>query len=165
MKGDLVNNIIVFFVASITCMVLGVGIVSMFYCANKARKGEKIEIADALWGLKNNPVQNIICAVGFMIPFCLCYLPGLYLGPQMIYAFPMLARGEETEGIAALKASLARSKAAGGFVDHFIRFLILGIVGGIGQIACGLGTLVTQPIAIMGFDAAYDDLPAAGGGE
>ena len=44
MKKGLVNNIIVFFVASLTVMVLGIGIVSMFYCANKARKGEKLEI-------------------------------------------------------------------------------------------------------------------------
>ena len=67
-KKELVNNIIVFFVASLTVMVLGIGIVSMFYCANKARKGEKLEIGDALWGLKNNPVQNIILCIGFSIP-------------------------------------------------------------------------------------------------
>ena len=164
-KKELVNNIIVFFVASLTVMVLGIGIVSMFYCANKARKGEKLEIGAALWGLKNNPVQNIILCIGFSIPFCLCYLPGLYLGPYLIYAFPMVARGEETDGIAALKKAYARGKAAGGWMDHFIRFLILAIVASIGQVACGLGQLVTQPVALVGFDAAYDDLPADGGGE
>jgi hypothetical protein len=57
MKKELVNNIIVFFVASLTCMILGIGVVSMFYCAQKVRKGEKLEIADGLWALKNNPVQ------------------------------------------------------------------------------------------------------------
>jgi hypothetical protein len=83
----------------------------------------------------------------------------------MIYAFPMLAREEEKDGIAAIKASMARAKAAGGFMDHLIRFIILGFVGGIGEVLCGVGLLVTMPLSIMGWDAAYDDLPAAGGGE
>jgi len=164
MKKELVNNIIVFFVAGLTCMVLGVGIVSMFYCAHKARKGEKLEIGDALWALKNNPVQSIILAIIFIIPFYICLLPGLYLGPQFIYAFAMLAREEETDAITAVKAAMARCGAAGGIMDHLIRFIILGVVGAIGQVACGVGTLVTQPVAIMAWDAAYDDLPAAGGG-
>ncbi len=161
MKKDLVNNVIVFLVASITCMLFGVGIVSMFYCANKCRKGEKLAIADALWALKNNPVQSIIAAIIFVIPFYICLLPGLYLGPQMIYAFPMLAREEEKDAIAAIKASMARAKAAGGFMDHLIRFFILGLVGYVGNLLCGIGGLVTNPVALMGFDAAYDDLPKA----
>lgn len=165
MKKELVNNVIVFFVASLTCMILGVGIVSMFYCAHKARKGEKLEIGDALWALKNNPVQSIILAIVFIIPFYICLLPGLYFGPQWMYAFAMLAREDETEAIAAIKASMARAKAAGGIVDHLIRFIILGIVGAIGQVACGVGTLVTQPIAMLAWDAAYDDLPEAGAAE
>jgi hypothetical protein len=163
MKKDLVNNIIVFFVASLTNIALGAGMVGMFHCAQKLRKGEKLEIADGLFGIKNNPVQNIIAAIVFMIPFYICLLPGLYLGPQIIYAFPMLARGDEKDAISAIKASMARAKGAGGFMDHFIRFLILGIVGGIGEIACGVGLLVTMPIMIIGFDNAYDDLPAGGG--
>jgi hypothetical protein len=162
MKKDMVNNIIVFFVAALTCMLFGVGVVSMFYCANKARKGEKLAIADALWGLKNNPVQNIIAAIVFMIPFYICCLPGLYLGPQMIYAFPMLARGDEKDAIAAIKASMAKTKAAGGFMDHFMRFLLIGIVGYAGNLACGLGGLITNPMAVIGFDAAYDDLKGQG---
>jgi hypothetical protein len=163
MKKDLVNNVIVFFVASITCIVLGVGVVSMFRCANKARKGEKLEINDALWALKNNPVQSIILAIVFMIPFYICCLPGLYFGPQWIYAFAMLAREEEKDAIAAIKASMARTKAAGGIADHLIRFIIIGLVGYIGNLICGIGGLVTNPIAVMAFDAAYDDLPAGGG--
>jgi membrane-anchored glycerophosphoryl diester phosphodiesterase (GDPDase) len=159
MKKDLVNNIIVFFVASLLSYVAGLGIVSMFYCAHKLRSGEKITIADALWGLKNNPVRNIIAAVVFAVPFCLCYLPGLYLGPQWIYMFPMIARGDQQDGIAAMKASWEKAKA-GGFMDHFIRFLLIGIVGGIGSVLCGIGALITMPIAIIAFDAAYDDFKA-----
>ncbi len=159
MKKDLLNNIIVFFVASLTCMILGVGIVSFFYCAQKARKGEKLEIADGLWALKNIPVQAIIAAIIFIIPFYICVLPGLYFGPLFIYAFPMLARGEEKDAVSAIKASMARTKAAGGWMDHFIRFLILDIVGYVGNLLCGVGGLVTIPIAFMGLDAAYDDLP------
>jgi hypothetical protein len=165
MKKELVNNVIVFLVAAITCIAFGVGIVSMFYCANKARKGEKLEIGDALWALKNNPVQSIILAIVFMIPFYICLLPGLYFGPQWIYAFAMLAREDEKDAIAAIKASMARTKAAGGIVDHLVRFIILGLVGYVGNLICGIGGLVTNPIAVMGFDAAYDDLPQAGGGE
>jgi hypothetical protein len=161
MKKDLVNNIIVFFVAFLTCYIVGLGIPSLFYCANKARKGEKLVIADALWGLKNNPVRNIIAAVVFAVPFCLCYLPGLYTGPQWIYMFPMIARGDEQDGIAAMKASMAKAKAEG-FVAHLIRFILIGIVGGIGSVACGIGGLVTMPIAVIAFDAAYDDFKAQG---
>lgn len=165
MKNELVNNVIVFLVAGITCILLGVGVVSMFYCANKARKGEKLQIGDALWALKNNPVQSIILFIIFMIPFYICLLPGLYFGPQWIYAFAMLARGDEKDAISAIKASMARAKAAGGFMDHLVRFIILGLVGYVGNLVCGLGGLVTNPIAVMGFDAAYDDLPQADGGE
>jgi uncharacterized membrane protein len=97
----------------------------------------------------------------FAVPFCLCYLPGLYTGPQWIYMFPMIARGDEQDGIAAMKASMAKAKAEG-FVAHLIRFILIGIVGGIGSVACGIGGLITMPIAVIAFDAAYDDFKAQG---
>jgi hypothetical protein len=105
-KKDAVSWMIASFVAYLLCMIPGVGIVSLFHMAEKGKKGEKISVGDALFGLQKL-VPSLIAGIVFMIPFCLCTLPGIYFGPQMMWAFAMLARGEETDGMAAIKKSMA----------------------------------------------------------
>ncbi|GEM_PF-3559204 len=161
-KKDAVAWIIATFVAGILNILPGVGIVSLFHMAQKGKKGEKPEISDAMFGLQKL-VPSLIAGIVFMIPFCICTLPGLYFGPQMMWAFPMLARGEEEDGMAAIKKSMALTKEKGGFGAVFMPWLLISILGGIGEIACGVGLLFTMPCAAIGWDSMYDDLKGGGG--
>ena len=160
-KKDAVSWMIATFVAYLLCMIPGVGIVSLFHMAEKGKKGEKVSINDALFGLQKL-VPSLIAGIIFMIPMCICGLPILYFGPQMIWAFAMIARGEETDGIAAIKKSMALVKEKGGFGAVFMPWLLCGILSGIGSVACYVGALFTIPCGVIGYDNMYDDLKGGG---
>jgi len=161
-KPNLVPWIIVTIVGGALSMVFGLGIVGLARAAKKARAGEKPEIGDALWGLKNNPVQNIIAGIGSMIGACLCGIGLLYLGPRLMFAVPAMANEDATDGMAALKSSWGKT---GEFMDHFVRWLTIMVIGGIGSVVCGIGSLVTFPIALVALDAVYEDFKKEGSGD
>ena len=161
-KGDLVNWAILTVVGGILCYAAGLGVPGLLRAARKARKGEKPEIGDLFWGFKNNPVQHIIAVIGSSIGMVAFGIGHLYTGPKLLYALHMMAHEDEKEAVVALKASWAKT---GDFMDHLIRYLTIGIVGGIGSVACGVGALVTGPIALIAFDAAYEDFKKLEGGE
>jgi hypothetical protein len=49
-------------------------------------------------------------------------------------------------------------KKSGGFGSHFVRWLLLGILGGIGSIDFCIRVFFTAPCAIIGWDNALDDM-------
>ncbi len=57
--------------------------------------------------------------------------------------------------MAAMKTSMRYTKA--GLVSHIIFMFVLGIVVFVGYILCGLGALVTIPVAINAIWIAYED--------
>lgn len=139
----------------------GVGIVSLFHMAQKAKRSEKISIGDAMFGL-SKLVPALTAGIIFLIPFLLFLVPGLYYGPQMIYAFSLIASGKETDGTAAIRKSMELVKNSGGVGGHFARWLLLMILGGSGSVACFIGMYFTFPCAIVGLDDIVDDMEGAG---
>lgn len=88
-------------------------------------------------------VSSIIVSIGFM----LCVIPGLLIMALVPTAAYLVAVGEK-DGINAIKRAFEAVKA--NFVSSFLCALILGIIGSIGGILCGIGMIITLPIAFIG---------------
>ena len=87
-------------------------------------------------------LSSILVSIGFM----LCFLPGLLIIGLVPTAAYLVAVGEK-DGINAIKRAFAALK------DHLgtvICMLVLGIVGSLGAILCGVGIFFTLPIAFIG---------------
>ncbi len=88
-------------------------------------------------------VSSIIVSIGFF----LCIIPGLLIMALIPTAAYLVAVGEK-DGINAIKRAFNAVKA--NMLSSIICSLVLGIIGSIGSIACGIGVIVTLPIAFIG---------------
>jgi hypothetical protein len=88
-------------------------------------------------------LSGILVWIGFM----LCFVPGLLIIGLVPTAAYLVAVGEK-DGIQAIKRALAAVK------DHLlgtvICSLVLGIVGSLGAVLCGVGVFLTLPIGMIG---------------
>lgn len=113
-------------------------------------EGGKAEIGDVFKGFDDFVpallavlVGGIAVAIGFM----LCVIPGLLIMAVVPTAAYLVAIGEK-DGINALKRAWLAVKE--NLVGAFLCALILGILGSLGAIFCGVGVLVTLPITFIG---------------
>ncbi len=113
-------------------------------------EGTKAEIADVFKGFDDFVpallavfVSSIIVGIGFM----LCFVPGLLIMALVPTAAYLVAVGEK-DGINAIKRAFDAIKA--NLLGSVFCALVLGIVGSIGGILCGIGMILTLPIAFIG---------------
>ena len=113
-------------------------------------EGATPEIADVFKGFDDFVpallavlLSSIIVSVGFM----LCVLPGLLIMALVPTAAYLVAVGEK-DGVNAIKRAFEAVKANLG--GAFFCALVLGIVGSLGSIACGIGVIITLPITFIG---------------
>jgi hypothetical protein len=113
-------------------------------------EGGKVEIADVFKGFDDFVpallavlLSSIIVSIGFM----LCILPGLLIMGLIPTAAYLVAVGEK-DGVNAIKRAFAAVKEH--LFATFACSLILGIIGSLGAIICGVGIILTMPIAIIG---------------
>ena len=113
-------------------------------------EGGKAEIGDVFKGFDDFVpamlavlVGGIVVAIGFM----LCIIPGLLIMALVPTAAYLVAVGEK-DGINALKRAWQAVKE--NLIGSFLCALILSIIGLLGAILCGIGILITMPIAFIG---------------
>ena len=113
-------------------------------------EGTKAEIADVFKGFDDFVpallavlVSSIIVGIGFM----LCFIPGLLIMALVPTAAYLVAVGEK-DGINAIKRAFDAIKA--NLLSSVFCALVLGIVGSIGGLLCGIGMILTLPIAFIG---------------
>ncbi len=113
-------------------------------------EGGKAEIADVFKGFDDFVpallavlLSSIIVSIGFM----LCILPGLLIMALLPTAAYLVAVGEK-DGVNAIKRAFAAVKA--NLLGSCICSLILGFIGSLGAILCGVGIIITMPIALIG---------------
>src|SRR5689334_5673769 len=87
---------------------------------------------------------GIAVSIGMM----LCIIPGLLIMALPITATYLVAMGEK-DGINALKRAWVVIKA--NLVSSALCALVVAIVGSLGAILCGIGAILTLPIAFIGF--------------
>ena len=135
--------------------IAGLVVLINFLAGVKAAKhqGKPIAIGD-LFNFENavdKIVGPLIVGVGFMC----CFVPGAL----MYFALPILADKPGTPFLSAVKGGLAFGKA--NLVPMILLVFILGLVGGLGSIACYVGMFITQPVALAAAFLAYEDHKAA----
>lgn len=113
-------------------------------------EGGKPEIADVFKGFDDFVpallavlISSIIVGVGFM----LCFIPGLLVMALVPTAAYLVAVGEK-DGINAIRRAFEAVKQ--NLIGAFFCALVLGIVGSLGAIVCGVGMLITLPITFIG---------------
>jgi len=115
-----------------------------------ADEGGKPEIADVFKGFDDFVpallavlLSSIVVSIGFL----LCIIPGLLIMALVPTAAYLVAVGEK-DGIKAISRAFDAVKA--NLMGAFLCALVLGIVGSLGSILCGVGILLTMPIALIG---------------
>lgn len=119
--------------------------VGFFKGMMKEDTGGKAEIGDIFSAFDKfvpSLIVVLICVVVSMIP-----LAGLLVGPLMGTGLYLVAKGEN-DGMAALKNGFEAYKSD--LLMGLICSFVLGVVGSLGAIACGIGMLATLPIAAAG---------------
>lgn len=88
-------------------------------------------------------LSGILVSIGFM----LCVIPGLLIMALVPTAAYLVAMGEK-DGINAIKRAFDAVKS--NLLGAFFCTLVLGIVGSLGAILCGVGVILTLPITFIG---------------
>lgn len=100
-------------------------------------------------------ITSLIVGAASFVGFLLCYLPGLvvvFMTQWSLYF--VIDKG--LEPVDAIKASV--DLVRNNLTDTLIWYIVGGLVAGVGAIACGVGLLVTLPIALVGGAYTYKKL-------
>jgi len=115
-----------------------------------ADEGGKPEIADIFKGFDDFVpalLAVLLSSIAVSIGFMLCFIPGLLIMAIVPTAGYLVAVGEK-DGINAIKRAFEAVKA--NLFSAFLCTLVLSILGSLGAIFCGIGVILTLPIALIG---------------
>lgn len=97
-------------------------------------------------------VLGVIVGGLTLVGTILCYIPGLIVGFLLQFSVHFLL----DKGLAPVEAAKASfNLVKDNLGNAIIWYIVALIVGGIGAIACGVGILVTYPIALIGTAYTY----------
>ncbi len=112
--------------------------------------GNKPEIADVFKGFDDFVpalLAVLLSSIAVSIGFFLCIIPGLLIMALVPTAAYLVAMGEK-DGIQAIKRAFEAVKA--NLLSAMLCVIVLSILGSLGSIVCGIGVIVTLPIAFIG---------------
>ena len=139
-KQDFVNWAIIGLVGQLA---FGVGVWGGYhYCAQKQLAGQKPEVADVLRPFSN--IQMIIPGILIGIAACFLVIPGVILGVLWAFVIPLMVQRNLGWQDAA---RISKAAVMDNLGQTILLLLLVGFVGGIGSGACGLGLLITVPMA------------------
>jgi uncharacterized membrane protein len=116
----------------------------------KEEAGNKPEIADVFKGFDDFVpalLAVLLSSIAVSIGFLLCIIPGLLILALVPTAAFLVAMGEK-DSIQAIKRAFEAVKA--NLLSAMLCVIVLSIVGSLGSIVCGIGVIVTMPIAFIG---------------
>ena len=122
-------------------------------------RGEDVQIGDVFVGFNEaflhlamaGLVKWLLTSLGFM----LCILPGIYLGVGYVFALPLVI-DKKMEFWPAME--LSRRVVHHHWWSTFALVIVLSLIAFAGFLACGVGALVTIPIASAALMYVYEDL-------
>jgi len=126
--------------------------------AARAARGESVTIGD-LFSASDVLLQmflvSLLSALAVYLGLFLCLIPGILIGIRLYFA-PFLVADQRMGAIDAMKRSWAAIQGHG--LNLFLFGLVAGLVYCAGALACGVGALITAPIAIVAVAIVYRDL-------
>ncbi|NLH98585.1 MAG: hypothetical protein GX446_03730 [Chthonomonadales bacterium] len=148
--------------SSIPSAILMAGV---YKVALKHIRGEVIAVGDMFSiGDVIGPVivASILTTIGTAIGLVFCVIPGVVLSALWLFTLLLIVdRG--LDGVAAMRESLNALKGEWLMITIFM--IVVALVGVAGVIACGVGVLITAPIAVLSIALLYRDFfPETGAG-
>jgi len=125
----------------------------------KLIRGQATEMSDAFSGFTVAPGQLLLlCVVSTLLQwlgFCLCVLPGIYLGVAWVFSIPLVI-DKQLEFWPAME--LSRKVVSRHWFVILGLMLLNGLVSLAGLAACCVGIFVSIPVGIISLMYAYEDL-------
>jgi uncharacterized membrane protein len=154
-KKNFVTHVVACFLVAVVASISGgllVGpmLVGYMRMIAKEHNGESVQIGDVFRGFDDFVpafVAGLISTIVVSLGLLLCVIPGLLIMALPTVALYLVAQGE-SDGVAAFNRAWGIvTKNLG---SAFLCALVLGIVGSLGTLLCGVGVLLTAPLAMIG---------------
>jgi len=133
-------------------------IAGFMYMTLRKLRGERVTLGDAFKGFERfgttflaGLVYKLMIAVGVLF----LIVPGIIVGAMFIYMFPFIVDKNMTF-TQAFKASAELTSRR--LLDHFLYFVVVGLIGIAGVLAFIIGIFVTVPLMYIAFGVAYYNL-------
>jgi uncharacterized membrane protein len=135
------------------------------YLFLRRMRGETVQIGDVFAGFNLAFLNLVMCGLVKWLLVCLgflaCILPGIYLGIGYVFALPLVI-DKKMDFWPAME--LSRQVVHKHWWSTFALVIVLSLVAFAGFLVCGVGELITIPLASAAFLYVYEDLfgaPAA----
>ncbi len=135
------------------------------YMFLRRMRGETVQIGDIFAGFNLALLNLVMCGLVKWLLICLgfvaCILPGIYLGVGYVFAIPLVI-DKKMDFWPAME--LSRQVVHKHWWSTFALVIVLALVAFAGFLVCGVGELITIPLATAAFLYVYEDLfgaPAA----
>ena len=152
---NVVTHVVTTFLVAVVVGISGgllVGPMLVGYMRMLAREHnrEAVQIGDVFRGFDDFVpafVAGLISTLVLTLGFFLCVIPGLLILALPTVALYLVAQGEK-DGVAAFNQAwgIVTKNLGPAFVCAFV----LGIVGSLGSLLCGIGVLLTAPLSMIG---------------
>ena len=122
-------------------------------------RGEAVQIGDVFAGFNRAFLHLALTGLVKWLLTCLglvlCILPGIYLAVGYVFALPLVI-DKKMEFWPAMEVS--RQVVHRHWWSTFGLVIVLAIVAFVGFLACGVGALISVPVASAAFMYVYEDL-------
>ncbi len=129
------------------------------YLFLRRMRGETVEIGDIFAGFNLAFLNLVMCGLVKCLLICLgliaCILPGIYLGVGYVFAIPLVI-DKKMDFWPAME--LSRQVVHKHWWSTFALVIVLALVAFAGFLVCGVGALITIPLASAAFLYVYEDL-------
>lgn len=135
----------------------GIIAAGLYRAALKHTRGENIAVAD-MFGITDmiGPiiVASILTTIGTAIGFVFCILPGVVLAALWMFT-QLLIVDKGMDGIEAMRQSF--NALRGEWLMATVFMFVVALIALAGMIACGVGILITGPLAVLSVTVLYRD--------
>jgi hypothetical protein len=122
-------------------------------------RGEEVQIGDVFAGFNlaflNLAMAGLVKWLLVSLGVILCILPGIYLAVGYVFALPLVI-DKKMEFWPAMEVS--RRVVHEHWWPMLALVVVLGLVAFVGFLACGIGALITVPLASAAFMYVYEDM-------
>ncbi len=122
----------------------------------RAEIGQMFTAGDVL---PNLILSAIVVGLASLVGFALCIVPGLLLTGLFLFVTPLIV-DKRLGAMEAIGASFNALKPQMWMAMLFA--IVVGLLAGIGFLACGLGALITAPLALITFAVTYNNFFGTG---
>ena len=104
-------------------------------------------------------VAAILTTIAVVLGIFLCIVPGLLLSGLFMFVTPLIV-DKKQGALEAIGSSFEALKPQMWMALLFV--IVVGLVGGAGALACGVGILVTAPLALLSVAVTYNNFFSGG---